>query len=131
MPIQGNNIVCVNAASTYTLPTLPGVFYDWTVSPTGGVTIFNGTNLNTPSFGLSFSAQGTYIIRCIYTDSLRGCFDTSFKTIVVRPAFSIQGPSTSCVGCTSVFNTFPPGNFNWNINTVGPTTATKIGRAHV
>ena len=117
MPIQGNNIVCVNAASTYTLPSLPGVFYVWTVTPAGGVTISNGTNLNTPSFGLSFSLQGTYIIRCIYTDSLRGCFDTSYKTILVRPAFAIQGPSASCVGCTFTFNTFPPGNFNWYINT--------------
>ena len=122
MPIQGNNIVCANAASTYTLHVLPGVFYVWSVSPAGGVTIFNGTNLNTPEFGLSFATAGSYTITCNYIDSLRNCQGTSTKTIAVRPAYGIQGPSTSCVGCNSVFNTntSPPGNFNWYINTIGP-----------
>ncbi len=120
MPIQGNNIVCENAASTYTLPALPGVFYTWSVLPASGFTIINGTYLNTPSFGLIFTAAGSYTIRCIYIDSLRGCTDTSYKTVDVRPAFGIVGPSTSCVSCNSSFTTFPSGNFNWYINTVGP-----------
>ena len=129
MPIQGNNIVCENAASTYTLPSLPGVFYNWSISPNTGVTIFNGTYLNTPSFGLSFTTAGTYVITCNYIDSLKKCSGTSTKTIVVRPAFAINGPSTSCVGCNSSFNTFPPGSFNWNINTSPALTASGPGIA--
>ena len=128
MPIQGNNIVCVNAASTYTLPTLPGVFYTWTVVP--AATITNGTFLNTPSFGVTFPAAGTYTITCNYIDSLRNCQGTSTKTILVRPAYSIVGPSTSCVSCNSAFTTLPPGNFNWNINTSPATTATGPGIAN-
>ena len=130
MPIQGNNIVCENAASTYTLPTLPGVFYTWSVLPATGFTIINGTYLNTPSFGLIFTAAGSYTIRCDYIDSLRNCQGTSFKTIDVRPAFSIVGPATSCVSCNSVFTTFPSGNFNWNINTSPATTAIGPGIAN-
>ncbi len=129
MPIQGNNIVCENAASTYTLPSLPGVFYNWSISPNTGVTIFNGTYLNTPSFGLSFTSAGTYVITCNYIDSLKKCSGTSTKTIVVRPAFAIVGPSTSCVGCNSSFTTFPPGSFTWNINTSPALTASGPGIA--
>ena len=131
MPIQGNNTVCENAASTYTLPVLPGVFYSWSVLPAGGVTIFNGTNLNTPSFGLSFTTAGSYVITCIYRDSLLNCTGTSTKTVLVLPAFGIQGPNTSCVGCNSVFNTFPAGTFNWTINTTPASVATaSAGIAH-
>ncbi|MFT3912432.1 MAG: PKD domain-containing protein [Ferruginibacter sp.] len=117
MPIQGSNIVCVNAASTYTLPALPGVFYTWSVSP--GATIINGTYLNTPSFGVIFPAPGNYTITCNYVDSIRKCQGTSSKIIQVRPSYSVTGPSTSCAGCTSVYTTTtsPPASFTWNINT--------------
>ncbi len=118
MPIQGNNPVCENAGVTYTLPTLPGVFYTWSVSPAGGVTIVNGTYLNTPAFALNFTVAGTYIITCSYIDSLRNCSGISTKTIDVRPAFGIVGPTTSCVGCNSLFTTAPAaGLFNWSIST--------------
>lgn len=130
MPIQGNSVVCENAASTYTLPALPGVFYTWSVTPAGGVTIFNGTNINTPSFGLSFTTAGTYTITCNYIDSLRNCQGVSTKTINVRPAYSIVGPSTSCEGCNAVFTTFPTGVFNWNINTSPALNATGPGIAN-
>lgn len=130
MPIQGNNIVCENAAATYTLPSLPGVFYNWSVLPNTGVTIFNGTYLNTPSFGLSFTIAGTYVITCNYTDSLKKCSGTSTRTIVVRPAFGIVGPNTSCVGCNSVFGTSPAGSFNWSISTSPAVTASGAGIAH-
>ena len=118
MPIQGSNIVCVNAASTFTLPTLPGVFYVWTVSP--AATIINGTDINTPALGVIFPAPGTYTIGCHYVDSIRNCEGDSYKTVSVRPAYAVVGPNTSCVSCNSAFTTSPPGSFNWNINTPTP-----------
>jgi hypothetical protein len=130
MPIQGNNLVCVNAASTFTLPSLPGVFYTWTVTPAGGVTIINGTNLNTPSFSLIFTTAGSFTITCNYIDSMRNCQGMSTKTVLVRPAYSIVGPGTSCVTCNSSFSTLPPGSFTWNINTSPATTATGPGISH-
>ncbi len=127
MPIQGNNIVCVNAASTYTLPALPGVFYTWTISPATGFTVINGTNINTPAFGVVFTTAGSYTITCNYIDSMKNCKGSSSKTVLVRPSFSIVGPNTSCVTCNSAFTTLPPGNFNWNINTSPATTAAGGG----
>ncbi|MEO8770903.1 MAG: PKD domain-containing protein [Ferruginibacter sp.] len=117
MPIQGNNVVCINAASTYTLPTLPGVFYSWSILPATGFTIINGTDINTPSLGLIFTAPGSFTIKCDYIDSLRNCMGSSSITVSVRPSYSITGPNTSCIGCNSVFTTSPPGSFSWNINT--------------
>ena len=127
IPIQGNNPVCVGAGSTYTLPALPGVFYVWTVTPGGGVSITNGTSINTPSFGLTFSTAGNYVITCNYIDSMRGCKGVSTKTINVRPPYNILGPSTSCVGCTSSFNTntSPTASFNWSINTSPAVTSSN------
>ncbi len=124
MPIQGNSPVCVNAASTYTLPTLPGVFYSWSVIPATGFIINNGTYLNNPAFGLTFTAAGSYTITCNYIDSLRNCQGSSSKTVIVRPAYAIVGPTTSCTNCNSVFNTNPPGNMVWTINTTPVTTIT-------
>ncbi|MEO6668307.1 MAG: PKD domain-containing protein [Ferruginibacter sp.] len=125
MPIQGSNIVCVNAASTFNLPGLPGVFYSWTVSP--AATIINGTDINTPSLGLIFPTAGTYTITCNYIDSIRNCQGISTKTVQVRPAYSVVGPASSCVSCTSAFTTVPPGSFTWNINTSPAITAPGSG----
>ncbi|MCX6322688.1 MAG: PKD domain-containing protein [Sphingobacteriales bacterium] len=127
MPIQGNNLVCLNAATTFTLPSLPGVFYTWSITPATGFTIINGTNINTPAFGVNFTAAGSYTIICNYIDSLQNCMGTSSKIVQVRPPYSILGPNTSCVTCNSAFGTNPPGNFNWNINTTPATTATGPG----
>ncbi|MEO8417008.1 MAG: PKD domain-containing protein, partial [Ginsengibacter sp.] len=130
MPIQGNNIVCVNAASTYTLPTLPGVFYKWSITPAGGFTIINGTDVNTPAFGVIFTSPGNYVIKCDYIDSLQNCQGSSSISVSVRPPYSIVGPSTSCVSCSSTFSTVPPGSFNWSINTIGPVLATGGSITH-
>lgn len=124
MPIQGSNNICVNSSASFTLPTLPGVFYTWNILPAAGVSIFNGTNLNTPSISATFSVPGTYTISCSYIDSLRDCKGTSTMTVQVRPSFSIVGPTTSCATCTSTFSTLPSGNFNWSINTVPVSTGT-------
>ena len=123
MPIQGNNIVCLNASNTFTLPSLPGVFYTWSVSPATNFSIINGTNINTPALGVSFSVAGTYILKCVYIDSLRNCSGVSSLSIQVRPPFSIVGPNTSCATCTSSFTTNPVGTFNWSINTLPVSTA--------
>ncbi len=131
MPILGNNTVCLNAASTYTLPTLPGVFYTWSISPAAGFTIINGTYLNTPAFGVIFTTAGSYTITCNYIDSLQNCSGTSSIPVQVRPAYSIIGPTTSCVTCNSAFTTTPPGNFSWNINTTPASTATGPGISHI
>lgn len=115
MPITANAIMCMGSSQTFILPSLPGVFYQWSVTPPAGVVV-NGANINTPYFNATFNNPGTYIITCKYQDSVRGCSGTSSFTVQVRPPYNIVGSATSCETCSNTYATTPGGNFNWTIS---------------
>ncbi len=116
MPISANPIMCVGTAQTIILPSLPGVFYQWSVTPAAGAVV-NGANLNTPYFNATFPNAGTFVVTCNYQDSVIGCSGTSSFTVQVRPSYSITGSATSCETCTNTYATSPGvGNFNWTIS---------------
>ena len=100
MPL--NNLVCQFSTQTYSLPAMPGVFYNWAV--TGGTIV--GPNVNTSVITVSWGAGPTGQITCTYNNPLKkNCSGTSTKNVIIKPVLKINGPSQSCVGCTAFFST--------------------------
>ena len=97
MLISGPTSVCVGTTETYSLPTMPGTFYNWTVSGGGGVIV--GPNQNTPTITVQWNGPvGPATITCNYNNPYSGCFGSSTLTVNVKNKFNIGGPSTTCAG---------------------------------
>jgi PKD repeat protein len=108
VPVLVNNIpimpntspVCQGSTQTYSLPAMPGVFYNWTVS--GGSII--GPNVNTPIITVLWGPGPTGVVSCSYNNPLKqNCSGSSTLNISIKPVLKISGPAQSCVGCTAVF----------------------------
>lgn len=111
MPIQGSTIVCPSSFTNYSLPSMPGTFYNWTIS-SGGIII--GANINTSNINVQWgSATGSYTINCNYKNSITGCSGSASTTVQVLPPYTISGPIKYCVGNPFTFNA--NGNGNWTI----------------
>lgn len=121
LPIVGPTDLCPGGSGTFTLPTLPGTFYTWTV--TGGSTQFNLEDRNTPSVNISFFDPGSYTVKCDYDNPLAGCSGSSTYTVDVKAKFSIYlGEERVCEGSTMPYSTNGPANWS-----VSPSGATIIG----
>jgi hypothetical protein len=119
LPISGPTppVVCQGSSATFSLPTLPGTYYTWTVVPGG--TSFNLQDRNTPDVNIIFNNPGTYTVTCNYTNPLAGCSGSSIFTVDVRPVFSISGPGQVCEGSTTSY--FANGNAGlWDVLPLGP-----------
>ena len=117
LPIVGPTTLCVGASGTYTLPTLPGTYYTWTV--TGGFYSFNQVDRNAPSVNITFNTQGTYWVRCDYNNPLAGCNGVDSIQVNVLPVYSIFGDNKVCEGTTISYNGFF-GPANWIVTPPGP-----------
>lgn len=132
VPVLVNNIpiqpvvspVCAFSTQTYSLPSMPGVFYNWVVS--GGSIV--GPNVNTSTITVQWGAGPTGVVSCSYNNPLRNnCSGNSSQTVSIRPVLHITGPSQSCVGCTSNFMSLS-GSVNWSGSTglsFSPTSGTS------
>jgi hypothetical protein len=114
LPISGPNVLCLGSSGTYSLPHLPGTFYNWTV--TGGAYAFNDKDKNVSLVNISFNSPGTFVVQCVYKNPLAGCEGLSSITVDVFPKFSITGDETVCQGDTLNYSTFswvggPPANW--------------------
>ncbi len=124
MLISGPNPVCVGTASTYSLPVMPGTFYNWTVTGAGGGTI-TGPNQNTASINVFWSGPpGTATITCNYNNPYSGCSGTSTRTISVRNKFTATGPAVVCTGTAAAYNSNGPAN--WVISPVSGFTVGSL-----
>jgi len=130
MPISGPDPVCVGTTGTYSLPTLPGTFYTWTVSGAGGGTIV-GPNQNTPTINILWNGPaGNATITCNYNNPYSGCSGSSTMTVNVRNRFTATGPSTVCTGTSSFYTS--NGNANWVIfPATGFTASTLLGVSNI
>ncbi len=125
MPISGPDPVCVGTTTTYSLPTMPGTFYTWTVTGAGGGTIV-GPNINTPTINVQWNGPpGNATITCNYNNPYSGCSGSSTKTVKVRRVFKITGPNPVCTGTPAYYSVSGGGLADWNI--VGPTGYTVAG----
>lgn len=109
VPVLVNNIpispnvttVCQNSVQTYSLPAMPGAFYNWTI--TGGVIV--GPNQNTSSVTVNWGYGSMGQIACTYSNPLKpGCSGTSVLNVTIKPVLKIYGLSQTCEGCA--FNLF-------------------------
>jgi len=117
MPISGPSPVCVGATETYSLPTMPGTFYTWNITPAGIGTII-GPNQNTPNIAVQWNGPaGTATITCTYNNPYSGCMGDTMMTVEVKPDFDILGPTEICAGLTSVYGvTTGLSTANWTIS---------------
>ncbi|HLF15019.1 MAG TPA: PKD domain-containing protein, partial [Bacteroidota bacterium] len=109
--IAGPNPVCIGAIGTYTLPTWPGTYYNWSLS--GGGTIISGLNTQalTIQWGLT---PGNYVLSCYWNDTTLGCSGSDSIIVKVRPEFFISGsPGPFCLGDSSMY--FSSGPANWTV----------------
>lgn len=119
MPISGPDPVCVGAIESYSLPTMPGTFYTWSVTGGGGTIV--GPYKDTPTINVKWNGPpGNGTISCTYNNPYAGCGGSSSKIVKVRDKFAISGPSQVCVGTANVYTT-SSGTANWTISGAGYT----------
>jgi PKD repeat protein len=118
LPIIGPSPICVGSSGTFTLPTLPGTYYNWTTTAAPGTYTFNKVDRNSPTVNITFSTAGTYIVKCDYDNPLAGCFGSSTIVVDVLPVFSIVfGDDVVCEGSTTSYSA--NGTANWTISPAG------------
>ncbi len=120
LPITGPSVICQGASGSFTLPTMPGTYYNWSVS--GGAYQFNMQDRNTPTVNISFTDAATYTIKCDYNNPMAGCSGTSLYTVEVKPVFEfVFGEETVCEGDTKTY--YANGNATWSVSPAGATVA--------
>lgn len=116
IPISGPNPVCVGTTATYSLPALPGTFYNWNVSGVGGVII--SPSINTPSITVDWgNAPGIGTINCTYSNPFSECSGDTTLMVNVKDKFAISGPSQVCQGVPgNVYMVTSGGTANWSVS---------------
>lgn len=126
IPISGPSPVCVGATETYSLPTMPGTFYNWTVGSGGAIL---GPTQNTPNISVMWNGPvGPHIITCTYNNPYSGCMGDTTMTVQIRPNFAIVGPAQACEGTASGYNvTTGISSANWTISPGTPGVDYTVG----
>ena len=123
IPINGADTVCVGTATSYSLPTMPGTFYTWTVSGGGGTIV--GPNQNTPTINIQWNGPpGNATITCNYNNPYSGCSGSTTMIVKVRKKFQITGPSPVCTGAGGYYSVNGGGLANW---TIAPAIGYTVG----
>ena len=118
LPIAGPTTLCVGASGSYSLPTLPGTYYNWTV--TGGGYSFNQVDRNSPLVDVTFNTQGSFWVKCDYNNPLAGCNGVDSIQVNVLPVYSIFGDEKVCeASMPTYYGNVGPAN--WTITPSGPT----------
>ena len=116
LPINGPVILCAGASGSYTLPTLPGTYYTWTVN--GGPYSFNKVDRNSPYVNITFMTPGTYWVKCEYDNPLAGCDGVDSLQVDILPEFTIFGNQEVCDG--DIVPYYSSGPANWTVSPAGP-----------
>ena len=113
IPILPNvTTTCQYSTQTYSLPAMPGVFYNWTVS--GGTIV--GPNTNTSTITVTWGPGPTGTVSCTYQNPLKkNCSGTSNLNVNIKPVLKLIGPTQSCEGCTVMYMT-SGGPVTWTIS---------------
>ncbi len=118
LPISGSQTVCPNTSTNYSLPSMPGTFYMWTLSG-GGLIV--GPDSNTNNISIHWNnlpaGGGPYTITCNYHNPITGCKGTATTQVYIKPPFVIGFTPTSCVGYPFNYSNISmvSGNANWTI----------------
>lgn len=117
LPVNGPAVLCVGASGTYSLPWLPGTYYNWGVS--GGLYSFNKTDRNSTSVNITFNTPGSFWVKCVYNNPLAGCNGADSMLVNILPVFSITGDKTVCEGDQVYY--YASGPALWTITPAGAT----------
>ncbi len=119
MPILGEVIVCPSDFSTYSLPSMPGTNYTWTLSGGGFISGFNAdTSVINVDWG---NTVGDYTITCNYANAMTKCSGTATIKVKVLPHFKISGSANGCLN--TAFSYSANGPANW---TITPNSGTSV-----
>ncbi|MBR3939138.1 MAG: T9SS type A sorting domain-containing protein [Bacteroidales bacterium] len=119
--IQGKSEVCIGESLRYELPLWGSTSYDWAVvegeneDPATSVVMSSDLYPNQKIF--TFTAPGTYTIRCLYRCNFLQCgpFVTT-KTITVKDALEINSSSEAlCAGVPVSFTTNSESSVWWGV----------------
>lgn len=127
LPIIGPTTLCVGSSGSYSLPSMPGTYYNWTVS--GGFYTFNQADRNVTTVNITFSTPGSYWVKCEYDNPLAGCDGVDSVNVNVLPVFSIYGNEKVCESDITTFGASGPAN--WSISPAGPTILAGNGTPSV
>ncbi|MCX6270090.1 MAG: HYR domain-containing protein [Bacteroidetes bacterium] len=98
--------VCVGTSNSYSIPHMPGTYYEWIVTGGGGVGYyFNKADKNVSTVNITFTNPGTYTIHCHYTNPLANCGPGVSKNYVVhvlRVFAFYDGAVTVCEGTPGI-----------------------------
>ena len=119
--IVGNLSPCTTATTSYTLPSLPGTFYGWTLMNISTAT--NYTNLlsafpdnNTVWINWALAPPGTYQLTINLVNKHLCCSSTGFILINPKQAWTAFADQTICAGSAASLSVFPAvGTFNWTV----------------
>lgn len=117
MPILGRTIVCPSDLSSYSLPSMPGTNYTWTISGGGYI---SGDNADTSTINVNWgNTMGAYTITCNYTNAITKCSGTATIKVNVLPPFKINGSQSGCLNAP--FSYSANGAANWKVTSAsGP-----------
>lgn len=116
MPISGPGVLCVGASGNFSLPHLPGTYYNWTVS--GGLYTISDFDQNVSNINVTFNSPGTFTIQCNYNNPLSGCSGSSTHTVNVLPPFQITfGREIVCENDTELY--FATNLATWSATPAG------------
>ncbi|MBL7787371.1 MAG: PKD domain-containing protein [Chitinophagales bacterium] len=87
LSIMGDTTVCLYSTHTYTLPTIAGATYQWTIDPPTAAQILSDTH--TPSLTVQWIGENANLSATI-AHQLANCSATAQTSINVRPAFHIN-----------------------------------------
>ncbi len=101
LPMKGQATVCVGSSGSYSLPVLPGTYYDWHVLKGSSLAppndySFNLADRNVTTVNITFKTSGTYQVHCGYHNPLAVGAGASSFVVEVLPVFSITGPDVVC-----------------------------------
>lgn len=115
LAIDGQSELCVGEAVMYRLPLFGSTRYDWTITPTTGVSIVNESHAN--EVLVIFSQAGNYTLsadyRCDFLDC--GPMDAEPLTITVKPRLEIVGHDRICISNPLTLGLSPSVTAEWTI----------------
>ena len=127
LPINGPAVLCVGGNGSYSLPSMPGTYYTWTV--TGGFYTFNKADRNVALANISFSTPGTFWVKCNYNNPLAGCSGVDSIQVDILPKFTYSGDETVCEGSVTTYTA--NGAANWSVSPPGPIILSGNGTASI
>jgi PKD repeat protein len=117
----GNLSPCFNSTTSYSLPSLPGTFYNWQLKNITTNTLHNGAlstypDNNTVLVNWTGLPAGTYELTVNLNNKHICCSSTGKITITPKDKFAAFSDQTICAGNFASLGVFPfTGGFTWTV----------------